>query len=190
MQKIVFFLLFVFSGITSFSQQEFFVYLQADNLQPFYARVSTKIYSSTENGYMIIPKLGDSTYEFIIGFAKNVFPEQKFTISINKKDKGFQLKNNGDKGWALVNLQNASVIMNSGLPSKTSPEFFGIKKTDPFSEMLANVVNDSAILYSAVKSKPAEIVAEKKVVVVNQPENNIHESDSAKVAAPVLQPKN
>lgn len=169
MQKIVFLLLFVFSEITSFSQQDFFVYLQADNHQPFYARINTRIYSSTENGYMVIPKLGDSVYEVVIGFAKNAFPEQTFSFAINKKDKGFQLKNMGEKGWVLVNLQNMSVITSTGLPLKMVSELSGIRKTDAFSEMLANVVNDSAILYSAVKAKLPESAPEKKASVIIDP---------------------
>ncbi len=186
MQKIVFILLFVFSGIASFSQQEFFVYLQADNNQPFYARISTGMYSSTENGYMIIPKLKDSVYEVVIGFAKNAFPEQNFSFAINKKDKGFQLKNLGEKGWVLVNLQNRSVIMSRGIASKTVAEFSGVKKTDAFSEMLANVVNDSSILYTAVKAPPPEVTPEKKAPVINVPaEKNDQYKDSIRPAMAV-----
>jgi hypothetical protein len=189
MQKIVFLLLFVFSGITSFSQQDFFVYLQTDNYQPFYARISTKIYSSTDNGYMIIPKLGDSVYQVIIGFAKNAFPEQTFSVAINKKDKGFQLKNMGEKGWALVNLQNMAVITSTGIPLKMASELSGIRKTDAFSEMLANVVNDSAILYSAVKAKLPESAPEKKALGIIDPiVKNNQDKDSIKTSIAINRP--
>lgn len=77
---------------------------------------------------MIIPKLVDDTYEIIIGFAKNTFAEQRFSLAVNKKDKGFQLKNFGEKGWGLINLQTTAVIMNSGTIQKTTTEFTGIKK--------------------------------------------------------------
>lgn len=189
MQKIVFLLLFVFSEITSFSQQDFFVYLQADNHQPFYARINTRIYSSTENGYMVIPKLGDSVYEVVIGFAKNAFPEQTFSFAINKKDKGFQLKNMGEKGWVLVNLQNMSVITSTGLPLKMVSELSGIRKTDAFSEMLANVVNDSAILYSAVKAKLPESAPEKKASVIIDPiMKNNQDKDSIRTTIAINRP--
>jgi len=189
MQKIFLFLLFVVPGITSFSQQGFFIYLQADNAQPFYARINTKLYSSTENGYMIIPKLGDSVYSVRIGFARNAFPEQNFSISINKKDKGFQLKNLGEKGWALVNLQNLSVIMNEGLPVKSVSEFSGIKKTNVFSEMLAYVVNDSSILYSSVKITPSEPVTAKPIPVPGKPvDRRMPDNDSLQSAVAIIQP--
>ncbi|MEO5995291.1 MAG: DUF4476 domain-containing protein [Chitinophagaceae bacterium] len=168
MQKFVFLLLLLFSGTKSFSQQEFFVYVQADDHQPFYARINTKIYSSSETGQMIIPKLSDSTYEVVIGFAKNAFPEQIFSIPINKRDKGFQLKNLGEKGWAMVNLQNMSVIINAGIFQKQALEMSGVRKTDAFSELLANVVNDTSVLYTIVKTKSPEPVPEKTASVTSK----------------------
>jgi hypothetical protein len=189
MQKISFLLFFIISGINSFSQQEFFIYFQADNHQPFYARINAKIYSSTENGYLIIPKLGDSLYQIVIGFAKNAYPEQIFAVAINKKDLGFQLKNLEDKGWSLVDLENMSVIPNSGLPLKAAPEFPGVRKTDAFSEMLADVVNDSAILYSAVKPKAPDPVIQKSAPVGAKPvEKEKTLVDSAIVAVEAVQP--
>ncbi len=184
-----FVLLFVFSAIASFSQQEYFVYLQADNHQPFYARINSRIYSSTENGYMIIPKLGDSIYDVAIGFSKNAFPEQRFSILINKNDRGYQLKNFSENGWALVNLQNSTVIMNSGLPLKTASEFSGTRKTDAFTEMLANVVNDTAILYSAVKPKPSEAAPKNKAPVITNPsDKKSDDRDSLKTTVAINLP--
>jgi hypothetical protein len=43
-------LLLVFAGAQAFSQQDYFIYLQADNHQPFYMRLNDKVYSSTEAG--------------------------------------------------------------------------------------------------------------------------------------------
>ena len=55
----------VLGSATAFSQQDFFVYLQADNHQLFYVRLNNKVYSSTESGYLIIPKLADSSYRAV-----------------------------------------------------------------------------------------------------------------------------
>jgi hypothetical protein len=56
-----------------------------EDRRPFYARVADQMYSSSENGYLIISKLQDNKQELTIGFAKNEVPEQKFSIKPEKK---------------------------------------------------------------------------------------------------------
>ncbi|MEO5595299.1 MAG: hypothetical protein ABIR15_05270, partial [Chitinophagaceae bacterium] len=154
---VVSFILF-FCTLQTFSQQEYFVYLQTDNNQAFYIRINNNVYSSTSSGYLILSKLPDSTVSVTTGFPKNVFPEQQFNIPVSHKDAGYLLKNFGDKGWGLFNLQTLAVIMNSNPPGeKKSPEITGSKKNDAFSVLLANAVNDTAILYTA--NKPPKPVA-------------------------------
>src|ERR1017187_1051650 len=95
-----------------YSQQSFyFVLIQADNNQPFYARIEHKIINSSSLGYLVISQLKDSTYDLSIGFPKNLFPELRFSIMINKKDQDFQLKNLGERGWALNNKQTQELSM-------------------------------------------------------------------------------
>ncbi|MEO6917406.1 MAG: DUF4476 domain-containing protein [Chitinophagaceae bacterium] len=150
-------LLLVFSISISFravSQQDHFLYLQTDDRQPFYAKLSGQVHSSSENGYLIIPKLTDGAYQLDIGFARSAFPEQHFVILVNKKDLGFQIKNLGEKGWALYNYRTSELLASSNLVGQKADDYSGTKKTDIFSEMLANVVNDSAILYTAAKPPP------------------------------------
>ena len=80
MQKIVFLFFLSVSGISALLQQQFFVYFQADDHQPFYAKINNKIYSSSENGYMIIPKLEDKYLRDRHWFCQKSFPEQIFLI--------------------------------------------------------------------------------------------------------------
>ncbi len=183
MQKVVFFLLFLELGFKAFSQENFYVYFQADDHLPFYAKINAKFYSSSETGYLIVPKLNDGVYEVVIGFAKNEYAEQYFSLSLNKKDNGFQLKNFAGKGWVLVNLQNSSVINNTNHSAGLSPSFSGTRKTDAFSQLLANVVNDTAILYSIAKYKDADAVVSKasepnKLQTIEATEQNITLTDS------------
>lgn len=149
--KVVFIILLsLFAGFTAFSQKDFFVYIQSDNRQPFYIQMEGKTYSSTESGYIILSNLKAQAYQFAIGFPKNAFPEQNFVLNINNKDAGYQLKNFDQKGWGLFNLQTLEVVMNrnNDLLSTTAATVTGVKKTDSFSTLLSNVVNDSSILYS------------------------------------------
>lgn len=171
MEKFCIIILLLITGLRSFSQQDYFIYIQADERQPFYAVINTKVYSSSESGYMIIPKLSDNNYRIMIGFAKNAFPEQRFDIIISKKDLGFQLKHFNEKGWGLFNLQTMSVTMNKGQEQKTTEGITGTKKTDAFSALLANVVNDSAILYTSVAPKLPEPEKQQPLQVVKQNES-------------------
>ncbi|MEP7277519.1 MAG: hypothetical protein ABI813_02650, partial [Bacteroidota bacterium] len=151
-------ILFLYT-LQTFGQQEYFVYLQTDNNQPFYVRINNRVYSSSLTGYLILSKLADSAHSVTIGFPKNVFPEQQFNIPVKHKDAGYLLKSFGDRGWGLFNLQSLSVIMNDNPPGeKKNPELTGTRKTDAFSMLLANAVNDTAVLYTATRPpKPAPV---------------------------------
>jgi hypothetical protein len=146
-----------------FAQQNYFVLIQSEKSQPFYARVLDKNYSSSSIGHLIISNLKDSAYTVVIGFPQNQFPEQEFLIRISKKDRGYQLKNMGDKGWALFDTRTMELIS----PVKAEKTTSGgtavyIKKTDGFARLMAGVVNDTAVLYAMVeeaKPKVVEVVA-------------------------------
>lgn len=150
--KYLFVLGLIFCSFLSDAQplQNHFVYLQTENKQPFYVKINNDILSSTASGYLIVPKLGDSTYQFVIGFPANEWPEQNVTLAI-KKDAGFLLKNFQEKGWGFFNLQTFEVVMN-GNKTAAEPEKV-ITSSDQFSTMLSEVVNDSSILKTTVPQK-------------------------------------
>ena len=83
------------------AQQDYFLFIQSENSQPYYVQTNGKTLSSSAIGHLIIPGLKDSIYTLNIGFPKNQFPEQIFQVRINRKDAGYQLKNLGAEGWAL-----------------------------------------------------------------------------------------
>lgn len=141
-------LLFLMTGFGAFAQKDYFIYIQADNNQPFYVLMDGKTYSSSDRGYIILSGLQAQAYQFVIGFPKNAFPEQNFILNVYNKDAGYQLKNFGDKGWGLSNYQTEEAIMNRN--SERNSMVSGVRKTDNFSVLLSNVVNDSSILYDRV----------------------------------------
>jgi hypothetical protein len=161
MQKFLYFLFFLLIGFTTYAQQHYYLYIQSDDRQPFYVRLSEKVYSSSESGYLIIPRLEDGNYPVVLGFPRNIYPEHQFQVRLNKKDRGFQLKRSANRSWELVNLQNQEVIANAAANAGNS-ELTGERKTDAFSVMLANVVNDSAILYAQQKPEPVKAVVQKQ----------------------------
>ena len=143
----VLFILFVLS-LLLFSprlvaQQNHFIYIQTDNKQPFYIKQDKKIFSSSATGYLILSKLTGGTYNLIIGFPKNEWPEQTIRCTIVNKDIGYSLKNMGDKGWGLFNLQTMDLVMAGTYPL---PVTLKQENTDdPFNNMLSNAVNDPSI---------------------------------------------
>ena len=153
--SVVFFLLVSVSG---FTQQNHFIYIQADNKQPFYIKLDKKLLSSSASGYLIIPKLQDSTYKLSIGFPKNEWPEQKVTCNINQADAGYLLKNFGEKGWGLFNLQTMGLVM---ADTATNNDVAVIKETkkDGFAEILSGVVNDPGLLNAEKAGEDSAVVA-------------------------------
>ena len=171
-------LMMVLGSLQAFSQQEYFIYVQANNNQPFYVRINGTTYGSAASGYIIISKLPDSVCNMIIGFPENILPEQEFSIPVNRKDGGYTLTNYGDKGWAMLNLQTQAVIMASNTDQqKKKPEIAGTKRTDAFSVLLSNAVNDSSVLYTV--TRPPKTVATIPAVATKE-ENK---SDSGTIAA-------
>ena len=165
------FLVCLFSSFILKAQQSHFIYIQTDNKQPFYVKLDKTVYSSASSGYLIIPQLKTGSYSFVIGFPKNEWPEQKIRCSVEDKDLGYILKNFGDKGWGLFNLQSSTVVMAEDTGKK------GIAvdlKSDAFSNMLSVVVNDSTIKQNEdanaeIKKPIVEVVKKDQPPAVVQP---------------------
>ena len=99
-----FFAAFFFANML-YSQQNHFIYIQADDKQTFTVNINATQYNSSDIGYVIIPKLTASQYTLRISFPGNKYPEQNFVCQLNNADAGYALKNYGEKGWGLFNFQ-------------------------------------------------------------------------------------
>lgn len=151
MSKIVLTIVFILMAGRNYAQQDYFVLIQADDNQPFYARMGgdNKIISSSGQGHLILSQLKEGSYIITIGFPKKLFPELQFSFTINKKDLELQLKDLGEKGWGLFNLQTLELKMpdeKKGDESRSHLE--GVKKDDAFSRLMAGVVSDTAVMYN------------------------------------------
>jgi hypothetical protein len=162
MKQFFLFSLTVLLTVSLSAQQNHYIYIQTENKQPFYVKLDNKVFSSSASGYVIIPKLQDGSYAFGIGFPKKEWPEQNVTVRIDKKDEGYVLKNFGDKGWGLFNIQTLNVIMAGAKGTQaaiTKPPV----SNDGFSNTLSNVVNDPGILQKeATKEETTPVAAEEK----------------------------
>ena len=136
-------LFLIFCGLNHLhAQQDHFVYIQSDDKLPFNVSVNGKTYSASSIGYVIVPKLNDGKYQLKISFPDNKFPEQEFNCVINKNDAGYALKNYGEKGWGLFNMQTLDITM-AGAPAADAAK----QTADPeaFGNMLSQVVDDSTL---------------------------------------------
>jgi hypothetical protein len=183
MRKTGFALFLVLTVCQTHAQQDNLVLIDAENDQPFYARIGEKILNSSSIGHLSIPHLRDSTYIIDIGFPENQFPEQKYSIKVSRKDLGFQLRNLGEKGWVLYNWQTQEMKMPSSESIAGSHAGLGksFKKDDAFSRLMAAVVNDTSVMYNTYS--PAEPI--KKDTVQNVVTNTIITTEKAS-----LPPKN
>lgn len=157
-RRLVLSVVLLFSCFVMQAQQNHFIYLQTENRQPFYVKMGKVIYNSTVSGYLIISKLKEGNYDFLIGFVNAEKGEQEFRCTVARQDVGYILRQFGEKGWGLFNLQTLQVTMagvkennKENVPNNTTV------KTDDFSQMLSTVVNDPAIKYEQ-KELPAEKV--------------------------------
>ncbi|HXB42422.1 MAG TPA: DUF4476 domain-containing protein [Puia sp.] len=151
-------ILFLGSG-NCFAQQDYFVQIQADNKQPFYATINGHALTSSDAGYLVIPKLRDTVYEIGIAFPQDIWSEQKFSIAVGKKDQSFQLKNLGEKGWALFNPTTSEWKISDKAAGFASKKAKGLptKKEDAFSRLMAGVVNDTSVMYNNYVEEEPEI---------------------------------
>jgi len=151
-------LFFSLSLFTASSQKIYFIYLQTDPQQPFFVKMDEKLFSSSASGYLVLPRLRDSTYLFSVGF--NGGGEYKFACTVNKKDHGFLIKNFGEKGWGLYDLQTSEVQM---AVTDTKKETTAVNTpVNAFTELLSKAADDSTL-----KQKVVLPVEEKNAVAVN-----------------------
>jgi len=183
MKKLFKLFVFLFFAAASLNAQKvYFIYLQTDNQQPFYARMGDKIYNSTTSGYLILSNLHDSTYSVNIGIQGSEVADQPYSVTVNKKDQGFLIKNFGDKGWGLFNLTTMATIM----PASKSVSPVQTVKTEKrednaFTNLLAKVADDSTIKEKPIIEKPVEQKTE--VAAVNTEKKEEVKNDAKEITA-------
>jgi hypothetical protein len=128
------------------AQKVYFIYLQSEAASPFFVKMSDKVHNSSQQGYVILSMLRDSTYKISLGQPGNQ-KEAQFAITINKADRGFLVRNTeGQLG--LLDLQTQAIF--KPIPVENNLSQTSILKTDNFSKLLAQAVGDTTLLYEAI----------------------------------------
>ena len=159
---------FVLAYSTLHAQQKHFIYIESEAKEPFAVVLNGKVYSSSDDGYVIVPKLTDGSYDLTVSFPMNKYPQQSFKCVISKKDLGFKLQNSADNGWALKNMQTQKVVANNNNE---------VAANSGFSSMLSEVVNDSNLTKKDVVAVPASTNNANELDNSNKTDNSV--SDNA-----------
>ncbi|MBN8676064.1 MAG: DUF4476 domain-containing protein [Chitinophagales bacterium] len=184
MNKLLLSLLFFGIAVSVASQKVYFVYLQSEQEQPFFVKLNEKVHSSSASGYLILSKLKDSSYTINIGFPQNKWPEQRFAIDIKAKDQGFLLKNFGDKGWGLFDMQSLAVQMSQTTVNKEISNTVQ-KPVSAFTDILAKAADDSTL-----RERPVVANAEEKKPEIKIPETAKKEEIKPAIITPdVIKPE-
>lgn len=101
---------FLRAGVIAQQNTSHFIYFQSETKEPFNVMLNGINYSSSVNGYLILPKLKTGEVNFKVGFARDKYPEQNFATNIINNDLGYSLRLNTNKQWELFNLQDFSVV--------------------------------------------------------------------------------
>ncbi|MBI1343800.1 MAG: hypothetical protein GC171_12780 [Terrimonas sp.] len=146
MKKCTVFVFLWVMAIQGWGQRNYFIYLQTDNQQPFYVKMDEKIYSSAISGYLVLANLGDSTHQFSIGFPGRE-SLVSFYVTMNHKDHGYLIKDFGEKGWGLFDLQTLGIQFASKARLMTDDILVKTEKKEPnaFTELLSLAANDSTL---------------------------------------------
>jgi hypothetical protein len=146
MRNLLLLVFFAASAVCASAQKVYFIYLQSDNNSSFYVKMGDKIYSSSTSGYLILPNLVDSTYNFSVGSSSS--SESRFIVSLGEKDRGFLIKE-FQSGLGLFDLQNLSVI--NAQKDESSKSVSYQKRDDPFASLLSKAANDTSLLYAVIR---------------------------------------
>lgn len=175
MKRIILVVAICLGAVSAKTQRVYFIYLQTENFQPFHARIDEKVYTSNASGYLILPKLRDTIYTLHIGFPSGGDAEKTFKIPIQRRDHGFLLKNFGEKGWALFNLQTLAVMMPVADQS-TAGVRMERRESNPFTDLLAKAADDSTLKVKPILVKQEEKRPVEPVVIVRKEEPKQEES--------------
>src|SRR5947207_3111064 len=156
MKRILLFLCFAVTVSMLYAQKIYFVYLQTENNDAFFVRMDDKLYGSSPAGYLILPRLKDSTYHFRLGFpGKDI--DLDFSTTIKSRDHGYLVKNFGEKGWGLFDLQSLSIQMSSSnVKSAAGINNNSNAPVNAFTDMLAKAADDPSLKQNLILVKEEE----------------------------------
>jgi hypothetical protein len=171
-----FLLVFVIVG-SVWAQQNRYIYIQTDNKQPFYAKLQSKVYSSTANGFLIIPRLKDGSYQLLIGYPNSTNTEKNYECKIEGKDLGFAIKDIPEQGGTvLFNLQSFATVKATDPPAnlkkENKPDSNAVAtntgKSDAFGEMLSSATGDTSLKATPILTDSTAFIVKNDPITISK----------------------
>lgn len=181
LKKVCLFLLLIIFSTSLSAQTAHFLYIQSDNSQVFYVRLNNKVFSSSELGYVIIPKLQPGKLSLIIGFPKNKWNAMNYNIDVEDKDLSFQLKKLDSLEWELYDAQEKHTVFRNN--TNQQQELIE-NNNDEFSNILAEVSNNPKIKQTKkiIQTKDSSnLKLETNVKVVENVDSNLVDANIAQI---------
>jgi len=169
----------------------YFVLIQADSGQAFYIRLDSQLYPSSPAGHLILAQLKDSAYPMTVGFPGQIYPEHRYLLNIRQRDQALRLSLQ-DNNWRLLDDQGQSMPTVADPAAAEMPLLAGARKDDAFSQMMAAIVRDTAVMYntyaaSSDTAQPAaDTVASRPIILA--PQTDVSSSLPAPPAAAPVTP--
>lgn len=168
----------------------YFVLIQADNGQAFYIRLDSQLYPSSPAGHLILAQLKDSAYPITVGFPGQIYPEQRYLLNIGHKDRAFRLSRR-DNNWRLLDDQGQTMPAVADPAAAEMPLLAGARKDDAFSQMMAAIVRDTAVMYntyaeSSDSNSAASLDSARSPTTVDTPAMSVRVRDSSVTSAPTF----
>jgi hypothetical protein len=191
--------IFFFSSIV-FAQSTNFVYLQTEPAQPFQVKLNGNVFSSSQSGYLILSKLTDTAYTIEVSFPSNKWPVQLFKLIVQQMDRGYLLKDFGDKGWGLMDWRSLAIQYSnkSSLATLNSTTNTLLVDSTDFSTLLSLAAGDPTLRArneqkkDTVKTAPVEVekapVSEAPLVTPVVPPSKVVAQDSSLAPKTVVVP--
>ena len=172
-KKVCLFLLLIIFSTSLSAQTAHFLYIQSDNSQAFYVRLNNKVFSSSQLGYVIIPKLQPGKLSLIIGFPMNKWNAMNYNIDVEHKDLSFQLKKVDSLEWELYDEQEKHTVFRNNANQKHE---LIENNNDEFSNILAEVSDNPKIKQSRKLIQPVDsssLKIETTIKVVEPVDTNV-----------------
>ena len=179
---LVFFFFLLIQKI-AWAQPRHFVYFQHERSQPFYVKYEEQIFRSSSTGYLILSKLVRGRQQIELGVDSSHQQLLIFCWDSLSKDKGYLVKNFGDSGWVLYDLQLSEIIYPKSKidPAGQTKGNKSLKESglDAFGNMLAQVTRDSSVKY-VVNERPENKTTGLRSVIIELNKNESQKSKEIK----------
>lgn len=152
MRKWIFTLFINMMMFQLWAQGNYYIYIQSEDNQPFYVKHGSRVLESSGNGDLILSNLSGGSCEFLVGFPEKTGVEWKFTCVTAETDQAYILRTSDSKAIELSTLKQGKNVAgikvetaNTTQTARQEKKATGVVSDDPFSAMLAQVVNDPTI---------------------------------------------